>query len=261
MIALSGCAEALFTDLPFVDRIDAIAKLGIPAFEFWTVGGKDLDAIADAQQRAGLAVSSIVCETGGPIVDESNRGGIKDAVAGSIAAAKKLSCTTMIVTVGQELEGVSRAAQHKSIVDGLRIATSHLEDAGMTIVVEPLNTLVNHQGYYLATTAEGVEIVGEVASPNVKLLYDVYHQQITEGNLIDTIHANIDDIGHFHMADVPGRHEPGTGEINYENVFAAIAETSYSGYIGLELWPTKPEAEALGPVIGWASQIFAVEPD
>jgi len=256
MIALSGCAEALFGKRPFVERIHAIAELGLPAFEFWGFANKDIAAIADAQQKTGLAVSSISCDTGGALVDPANRAKFAPGARASIDVAKRLGCTTLIVTVGQECQGVPRAEQHRSIADGLKTVARIVEDAGVTIVVEPLNVLVNHKGYYLATTAEGVQIVDEVGSPNVKLLYDIYHQQITEGNLIDTIRANVAKIGHFHMADVPGRHEPGTGEINYEQVFKAIAETGYRGYIGLELWPIKPEAQALAPVIGWARKYF-----
>lgn len=256
MIALSGCAEALFRDLPFVERIAAIKDLGLPAFEFWGYANKDIDAIAGAQHKTGLAVSSISCDTGGPLVNPANRESFAPAAKRSIEVAERLGCHTLIVTVGQEVPGVSRAEQHRSIVDGIKTVTPIVERAGVTLVVEPLNVLVNHKGYYLATTAEGIEIVDEVGSPNVKLLYDIYHQQITEGNLIDTIRATIGKIGHFHMADVPGRHEPGTGEINYESVFRAIAETSYDGYIGLELWPTKPEKEALAQTIAWGRKYF-----
>jgi len=256
MIALSGCAEALFRDLPFVDRIRAIKDLGLPAFEFWGYANKDIDAVVAMQRKTGLAVSSISCDTGGPLVNATNRGNFAPACEASIKVAKRLGCTTLIVTVGQEIPGVSRAEQHRSVVEGIKTVVPMVEKAGVTLVVEPLNVLVNHKGYFLATTKEGVEIVDEVGSPNVKLLYDIYHQQITEGNIIDTIRANIAKIGHFHMADVPGRHEPGTGEINYENVFKAIAETSYAGYIGLELWPTKPERDALASTIAWGKKYF-----
>jgi hydroxypyruvate isomerase len=119
------------------------------------------------------------------------------------------------------------------------------EDAGITLVVEPLNILVNHKGYYLATSAEGFQILDEVGSPHVQLLFDIYHQQITEGNLIQNITRNIRKIGHFHVADVPGRHQPGTGEINYGNVFAAIVKAGYTGFIGLEMWPTIDHATAV----------------
>jgi hydroxypyruvate isomerase len=256
MIALSGCAEALFPNLPFVDRIAAIADLGLPAFEFWGYGNKDIEAIRAAQLKAGVAVSSLCCDTAGPLVDPANRSGFAAACRKSIEVGKKLNCSTLIVTVGQEIPGVSRAAQHKSIVDGMKTVTSIIEGEGVTIVIEPLNVLVNHKGYFLATTAEGAEMISEIGSANVKLLYDVYHQQITEGNLIDTIKANVNVIGHFHMADVPGRHEPGTGEINYDQVFRAISETNYSGYIGLELWPIKPEKEALASTIAWGKKYF-----
>ena len=256
MIALSGCVEALFRDLPFVERIHAVRNIGLTAFEFWGHANKDIDAVVAAQRKTGLAVSSISCDTGGPLVNPANREKFAPAAEKSVAVAKRLNCRTLIVTVGQEVPGVSRAEQHRSIVQGLKTVAPTVEKAGVTLVVEPLNVLVNHKGYFLATTQEGIEIVDEVGSPNVKLLYDIYHQQITEGNLIATITANIAKIGHFHMADVPGRHEPGTGEINYENVFRAIAGTDYDGYIGLELWPTKPEKEALAATIAWGKQYF-----
>jgi hydroxypyruvate isomerase len=114
--------------------------------------------------------------------------------------------------------------------------------------VEPLNIAVNHKGYYLYSSAEGFDIIRAVGSPNVKLLYDIYHQQVTEGNLIQTITENIELIGHFHVADVPGRHEPGTGEINYANVLKAIDETGYNGYVGLEYAPKASALESLRKV-------------
>jgi len=113
------------------------------------------------------------------------------------------------------------------------------------LVIEPLNVLVDHPGYYLTTSAEGFEILDEVDSPNVKLLYDIYHQQVTEGNLIATITSHIAQIAHFHVADVPGRHEPGTGEINWVNVLRAIDEAGYAGYVGLEYMPTGATVESL----------------
>jgi hypothetical protein len=123
-----------------------------------------------------------------------------------------------------------------------------VEAVGITVVVEPLNVLVDHPGYYLTTSAEGFEILDEVGSQAVKLLFDIYHQQITEGNLLANIVPHIKQIGHFHVADVPGRHEPGTGEINYANVFHAIDKAGYEGFVGLEYWPTVPAADTLRTV-------------
>jgi hydroxypyruvate isomerase len=123
------------------------------------------------------------------------------------------------------------------------------EAFGVTLIVEPLNILCNHMGYYLASSYEAFGICAEVGSKNIKVLYDIYHQQITEGNLIPTIRKYFDLIGHFHVADVPGRNEPGTGEINYRNVFGAIEALGYDKYVGLEYSPTIDTAETIKKVI------------
>ena len=115
-------------------------------------------------------------------------------------------------------------------------------------MVEPLNSAVDHPGYFLTSSYEGYDILEAVDSPNVKLLYDVYHQQITEGNVIQNVTDHIDLIGHVSVADVPGRHEPGTGELNYENVFSALDDAGYEGYVGLEFSPTGDSAEAIKDV-------------
>ena len=151
--------------------------------------------------------------------------------------AKELGCKFLISQVGDELEGVSREDQHNSIVDGLKVCAPMLEEEGITLVIEPLNTHVNHKGYYLYSSHEAFEIVDKVGSGNVKVLYDIYHQQIMEGNLISTIRNNIDKIGYFHAAGNPGRNELYYGEINYMEVLKAIRETGYNGYIGLEYFP------------------------
>ena len=125
-----------------------------------------------------------------------------------------------------------------------------LEGSEVMVVLEPLNVLVDHRGYFLSSSEESFRIIEAVGSANVKLLYDVYHQQITEGNLISTIEKNIRKIGHFHIADVPGRHEPGTGEINYANVIRKIAESEYNGFIGLEYRPLRTSEESLAYIKG-----------
>jgi hydroxypyruvate isomerase len=114
-------------------------------------------------------------------------------------------------------------------------------------VLEPLNQL-DHPGEFLSSSDEGFAIVREVGSPNVRLLFDIYHQQISEGNLTRRIVDNLDLIGHFHVADVPGRHEPGTGEINYEHLFGVLREHGYGGYVGLEYLPHVDAAASLRAV-------------
>ena len=244
-LKLSACIEMIFNNVPdFVDRIDRVAECGLPAFEFWGWNGKDLPAIRQRADRAGLALATFGCGSQGALVDPDNSEAWAEGAKESIAKAKEFRVPTLIVTTGNEME-LPREDQHAAIVRALKGAAPEAEAQGITLVLEPLNILVDHGGYYLSTSVEGFEIVNEVGSPRVKLLYDIYHQQITEGNLIQAITENIELIGHFHVADVPGRHEPGTGEINYANVFQAIAGTDYDGYIGLEFKPTGDHAEAL----------------
>ena len=253
MLKLSACIEMIYSDLPFVERIAQVGRAGLRAFEFWGWEDKDIDAIGEAKDKAGVAVASIVGSGGGDLVDPAQRGAFVQGVGKSIETAHRLGCKTLIIVTGNGRAGVPRAAQHHSIVEGLKQAAPLAEAESVTLALEPLNILVDHKGYYLSTSAEGFQILNEVASPNVKLLYDIYHQQITEGNLIANIEAGIKDIAHFHVADVPGRHEPGTGEINYRNVFKRIDALGYQGYVGLEYGPVADAGDTLRHVMELAS--------
>jgi hydroxypyruvate isomerase len=247
-LRLSACIEMIFTERPFLERIDAVAKCGLPAFEFWSWRAKDIDAVLARKKDNGLQISAFSVDPGYRLTHPRFRDDFVSSVKGTIPTMHKLDVKTMIVTVGNEIPRVSREEQHKSIVESLKAASPLVEEAGITIVVEPLNTLVDHKGHYLWSSTEGFEIIREVGSKNVRLLYDIYHQQIMEGNLIANITRNIDLIGHFHVGDVPGRHEPGTGEINYVNVFREILRTGYAGYMGLEFRPSKSGEQAMKQV-------------
>jgi hydroxypyruvate isomerase len=231
-------------ELSFGQKMKAIHELGFTAYEFWGWENKDLNEIAELQQALGMKAASF-CVKPIPLVDPSTRGAFLEGLEQSVVAASKLDCSFLLVLTGNELEGVSRAVQQESIIEGLRASVPIIEDSGVTLILEPLNTLFDHKGYYLNTTEEAVHIIKEVGSDKVKVLYDIYHQQITEGNLIPNITNNYDQIGYFHLADHPGRHEPGTGEINYTNVLAVIEQLGYKGYIGLEYAPTINAAESL----------------
>jgi hydroxypyruvate isomerase len=157
----------------------------------------------------------------------------------AVEAAKKMDCPQLVTLTGNELGGMPRSEQMTNAVEALRAAAPMLEKNGITAIVEILNTYVDHAGYFLYRVRDGAEMIDRVGSPNVKLLFDIYHVQIMEGNLIENIRSNIDRIGHFHIGDVPGRHEPGTGEINYRNVFKAIYDLGdlYHGSSALEYRP------------------------
>jgi len=243
---LSACIEAVFRDVkPFEARLEQVKAAGLDVFEFWSWGGKDLDALNARRKELGLTVAIFSCATGGELVAPGSAAKFLPALNDSIAAARRLDCRRLIATVGKERADIPRAAQHANVVEALKAGAPVLEQQNMILCIEPLNLLVDHPGQYLSTSAEAFEIVDEVGSPNVKVLFDIYHQQITEGNVIHNITKNMERIGHFHVADVPGRHEPGTGEINYLNVFRAIGATSYDACLGLEMWPAGDNVAAV----------------
>lgn len=249
MTKLSACIEMIFNEVRFIDRIAKVSEIGMPAFEFWNWSSKNINEIDRERQKYGLRTAAFGVDIRKSIVEQDATSSFLEAVERSIGVARQLGCQTLITTTGNELKDVPRIQQHANIVRSLEGATTIAEKEGVTLVLEPLNVLVDHKGYYLSSSSEGFEIIREIGSPNVKLLYDIYHQQIMEGNLISTIRKNIDLIGHFHVADVPGRHEPGTGEINYANVLRAISDTGYNGYVGLEFMPTKDPKQALKYII------------
>ena len=160
------------------------------------------------------------------------------------APLRRMGVGRLITQVGQDT-GAPREAQHESIVAALRAARPILEDSGVTIMIEPLNTLVDHKGYYLWSAVEGARIVREADHPLVRLIFDIYHQQIMEGNIIPNITQNLDIIAHLHAAGHPGRHEMQRGESDYRVIFDAVDAAGYTGACGLEYTPLMEPEESL----------------
>lgn len=150
---------------------------------------------------------------------------------------------------------LSQADQRANLVRCLTALAPLGEQEGIVLLLEPLNTLVDHPGYFLTNAREGFAIVEEIGSPNVRLLYDVYHMQIMEGNVTQTILAHLPLVGHLHVADVPGRHEPGTGELHYGNILRALADAGYAGSVGFEFTPQKGTDEALARIAELREQL------
>ena len=207
----------------------------------------ELEAYAAATREHGLEVVAITANKGvrAPgcgLTDPAEREGFLAEMRRAIGAACGLGCRRLVVLTGFERQGIDRSEQMDSCVAGLRAAVPLLEDAGMTAVIEPINTLVTRPGYFLPGAREGFAMLHRVDSPRVKLLFDVYHVQVTDGNLILQIRQHIDRIGHFQIGDHPGRMQPGTGEIDYRNVFRAIYELQnegrYDGFVSLEYHPS-----------------------
>lgn len=203
-----------------------------------------MEALKRVKDETGIEAIGM-CTKMIPLNDPACREDFLQGLRESVEEARKLNCPMLIAQVGND-NGNPRSQQHESIVEGLRACAPILEEAGITLVIEPLNVLVDHVGYYLSTSGEGAEIIRKVNSPNVKLLFDVYHQQVSEGNLIANLTKCIDVIGHVHIAGVPGRHEPfSDNEINYPAVLTALEKLGYTGYVGLEYFPVEDRAEGI----------------
>lgn len=245
-LRFSVCVETLFREKLFEQRLEYVADLGFPAFEFYTRQGKDMNITLALKMALRLEVSAFVGSTAS-MVDPAQRQQFLADITRSAALAVDLACANLIVTSGPAMPGVPYDEQRWNLVDLLKQAAETAEDADVTLVLEPLNR-IDHPDSFLWSSDEGFAIVREVNSPHVKLCFDVYHQQISEGNLTQRILNNLDLIGHIHVADVPGRHEPGTGEINYEHIFGVLRESGYKGYVGLEYNPRLDAAASLRAV-------------
>ena len=232
-----------FKDMDFVQAIRRIGALGFDAAETYAWKGLDLDAVKNACEETGVELLSM-CTTEFRMTDPSLRTAWLDGLRESCAAAQKVGAKRLITQVGPDT-GAPRQAQHESIVAALRDARPILEDSGVTIMIEPLNTYVNHPGYYLWSSAEAFEIVREADHPLVKVVYDIYHQQVMEGNIIPSITKNLDCIAHLHAAGHPGRNELQYGENDYRVIFSAVEKAGYAGACGLEYKPLLPPEVSL----------------
>ena len=241
----SVCVSALFNRLPIHEGIVRAKEAGFSACEFWGWWDMDAQKVQHALKEHDMKLAAM-CTRFVPLNDPARRQEYLDGLAETLEMASYLGCQTIISQVGQDQPHLSREEQTQSIIEGLKACVPLLEKAGVTLVIEPLNTRYDHPGYFLARSDEAFAIVREVNSLHVKVLFDLYHQQITEGNLIPNIRENAAWIGHIHVAGHPGRHEPfGRNEIHYPSVLAALKEAGYQGAVGLEYFPLMDAVESL----------------
>lgn len=263
MLRLAVCVEMIFADRDFPVRIKEVSEAGLPAFEIWGWRDKDLAAINQYRERHDLELVNMNLDPPVRLLEGDAIPLFVDGVRSSCQIAQQLGCKRLTAHVqdvpmgagkpwysylADEKQAALRQRQRGHIVHAFLAAAPIADGEGITLLIEPLNTLVDHGGYFLSSSQEAMEVIREIDSPSVRLLFDVYHQQITEGNLINNLTSNIDLVGHLHLADVPGRHEPGTGEINFSAILEAAKRAGYDGYVGLEYRPSRESESSLRPI-------------
>jgi hydroxypyruvate isomerase len=253
MYDLAVCAETVFTSLPFVERVIEIARAGFK-IEFWRRSGADIDALEQAMQAdSSIQICNFSGSFEGSMMDPRGVQAFIAAVKVRLPVAKRLRCRQMMILSG-ELGPHGEAAHPIATHPATRWITAYrvlcqlaelAEAHDVSYCLENLNTKIDHSGYPLSRVEDTVRLVEQVGSPRVRILLDIYHAQVEEGNIVQAIRDFRRFIGHIHVADVPGRHEPGTGEINYTHVASVLRETGYQGTVGLEASPLYNDTEAL----------------
>jgi hydroxypyruvate isomerase len=242
---LSVMLWTVFTDLPFEQRLEKVAEAGyrnvelVGEYDKWTE-----DQFKRANQKRKELGITFDCTAGlkhGVSIPE-HREPLLAELRQVLPIMEQIDCPSMILLSGNRIPELSREAQHQSSIDTLKAAAAVVE--GKSINGKPVRLLLEtidpeeNPRYYLTEIVEALEVVEAVGHPQVQLLYDFYHEQITAGNLIRKLEKSIRNLGLVHIADVPGRHEPGTGEINYQNIFRKLAELNYTGVAAMEFHPS-----------------------
>ncbi len=249
---LSFCLEMLYTELSFVDRLVAAKKDGINLIEFWDWRNKDLEEPREQMMRLNMKVSNISGNRNFGMIDPKERTSFLREVRETGAVAQSLGCRTLMLLVQSlESDGGGRLPSIKlsdheieqNIIACGKEVGKIADELNLNIVIEPLNIQLDHPRYVLHSSSQAFKIIKAIDHPHVKLLYDIYHMAMQDENILDDIEKNIDFIGYFHVADKPGRMEPGTGEIDYASVFDLLKRLNYQGTVGFELMPSQGNSQ------------------
>jgi len=237
---LSPCLDLLFGDgdpqTPLETRIRRASAAGFRWAEMWGWSRRDLGATKDALGETGR-LNCLTIDPFVPLVDPRAHTSFLESVRRSSQVAADLGCPFVVALAG-DTTAEERSTQHRAIVDGLQGAAPLAEVSGVTLLLENLNSRVDHVGHFLDSTTEALDIVEEVGHPSVRMLYDFYHS-VTMGERPEEVLAGrIDLVAHVQVADVPGRHEPGSGTIDWPATIGWLRGSGYAGRLGLEFIPT-----------------------
>ncbi|MEM9281943.1 MAG: TIM barrel protein [Verrucomicrobiota bacterium] len=228
---------------PMLEKIQKAHADGFDAIEFWGYGGEDIDAIATKIKELDMKVVNFTA-SGGSITSGEKTDEFEAQIKEALTVAEKLNAKKMTVVAHKWTEGVSKEDQIKNYTTALKRVAPLCEEAGVMIIIEPFNP-INHGKNLLNGSQLAVEICREVNSPMIKINWDFYHMQLSEGALITYLERGFDQVGYLQLADTPGRHQPGTGELNYRTILKAAYDLGYRGYVGVECRPKGTEQEAI----------------
>jgi hydroxypyruvate isomerase len=252
MTKLSASLDYMFTDVDYLSRFARAAKAGFKGVEMIVPYEWPKERLAEESKRNGIEVAIMVAPTGdfkagdrGLANNPDRTHEFQQSIGLAIEYAKSLSCSLVNVLLGLKISGLSDEKVRETLTYNLRFAADSFQSEGILLLIEPINNQ-DTPNYLISRTRDALRLIEEINHPNCWLLYDVYHQQITEGNLTKTITDNIDRIAYIQVADNPGRHEPGTGEINFGNLLHSIIDTGYDGWIGCEYKPLGLTEDGLG---------------
>lgn len=252
-----ACIDTLYTELPFAERFAAAKTDGFESVEFWDWRIRDLKEVSEAAKAADIKISGFNGDNDYSLVDPEQKAAYLKNLKDSLEAAKTVGAETVtihsnalgdggvVVNHYDELsDTVKLCSMYRTLVESVKLA----EDYGIRMNLEALNIKVDHVGNFLKTTQMAAEVTRLIGSPYLMVLFDAYHMQYNEGALCYNLEKYIDQIGHIHVADCPGRHEPGTGEINYHQVYETLKRLGYKYRVGYELFPetdTKTAVQAI----------------
>jgi hydroxypyruvate isomerase len=252
MTRLAANLTMMFTELPFLDRFDAAAAAGFRAVECVAPYVEPAAAVAERLNGNGLTFALFNMPPGdwgagdrGFGADPARKDEFRCSIDQALEYAHATGCRTLHLMAGKIAPGAERAHWTDTLVENIRLAADTTANAGITIVLEPINTKVDIPGYFYDSTAGAIEVIDLAGRANVKLLYDIYHMQIMEGDLARTIERLMPHIGHVQLADNPGRNQPGTGEINYPWLLSRLDALGYDGWVGCEYKPSGATADSL----------------
>jgi hydroxypyruvate isomerase len=245
--SLSVMLWTVYKDLPFEQRLEKVAEAGytsvelVDEYEHWSK--EDFARMRAKMRQLGITVDA-TSGIGHSLCDPDQRAAFLQEVRAKLPVLEELDCKKLIILSGDKVPGKSHEVLHASCVEGLKRAADITAEKKVGILLENIDPEENPK-YFLTSVGEGFDIVRSTGAPHVRFLYDFFHDQIAEGNLLGKLEKNLDLVGVVHIADVPGRHDPGTGEINYPNIFRKLGQLGFNGYVAMEFIPEGETVAAL----------------